>query len=62
MNTEIGSEWNNLYHDKKKMKLFIQQKELLDTFLSHGAISKEQHDHSLSCLITKMGIKDVPKN
>ena len=32
--------------------------DLLDTFLSTGAISQAQHDKSLSCLIEKMGIKE----
>ena len=32
--------------------------DLLDKFLSTGAISQAQHDKSLSCLIEKMGIKE----
>ena len=39
-----------------KLELFRRQKELLDTFLSTGAISLAQHDKSLNCLIEKMGI------
>ena len=31
---------------------------LSDTFLSTGAISQDQHDKSLNCLIEKMGVKD----
>ena len=42
--------------DEKKLELFRRQKELLDTFLSTGAISLAQHDKSLNCLIEKMGI------
>ena len=41
---------------EKKLELFRRQKELLDTFLSTGAISQSQHDKSLNCLIEKMGI------
>ena len=41
---------------EKKLELFRRQKELLDTFLSTGAISLAQHDKSLNCLIEKMGI------
>ena len=41
--------------DKKK-QLFLNQKQLLDTFLEHGAISREQYDKSLGDLIVKMGI------
>ena len=43
---------------KDKEYLFNRQKELLDTFLLHGAITKAQHDYSLNCLKEKMGIKD----
>jgi len=44
--------------DEKKLALFRQQKALLDTFLSSGAISQDQYDKSLNGLIEKMGIKD----
>ena len=44
--------------EEKKLELFRRQKDLLDTFLSTGAISQAQHDKSLSCLIEKMGIKE----
>lgn len=50
--------WNSLSPAEKKLELFRRQKDLLDTFLSTGAISQAQHDKSLSCLIEKMGIKD----
>ena len=43
---------------EKKLELFRRQKDLLDTFLSTGAISQAQHDKSLNCLIEKMGIGD----
>ena len=36
--------------------------DLLDTFLSTGAISQAQHDKSLSCLIEKMGINPESGN
>ena len=41
---------------EKKKKLFLDQKELLDTFLSTGALSPEQYRKSLDGLRTKMGI------
>lgn len=41
---------------EKKKKLFLDQKELLDTFLSTGALSPEQYKKSLDGLRTKMGI------
>lgn len=43
-------------HIDQKLSLFLRQKELLDTFLSHHAISKAQYDKSLGDLIVKMGI------
>ena len=50
--------WKAMSPAEKKLELFRRQKELLDTFLSTGEISQEQHDKSLNCLIEKMGIKD----
>jgi len=43
--------------------LFIQQKELLDTFLSTGAITKKQYDISFNGLIQKMKLdkKDIER-
>lgn len=41
---------------KKILLLFKNQKELLDTFVSRDAISKEQYDISLNGLIEKMKI------
>ena len=50
--------WSLLSPAEKKLELFRRQKELLNTFLSTGAISQEQHNKSLNCLIEKMGIKE----
>ncbi len=44
--------------ENQKLALFLRQKELLDTFLSHGAISKAQYDKSLGDLTQKMGMSD----
>ncbi len=44
--------------DEKKIELFLNQKELLDTFLSHGAITKAQYNKSLGDLTEKMGMQD----
>ena len=44
--------------DEKKVQLFLNQKELLDTFLSHGAITKAQYNKSLGDLTEKMGMQD----
>ena len=43
----------------KKMQLYLRQKELLDTFLEKGAITKEQYEKSFGDLTEKMGMTDV---
>lgn len=48
---ELGA----LSPDEKKRALYERQKELLDTFLLHGAITKAQYDKSLGDLTVKMG-------
>lgn len=42
---------------EKKRELYLRQKELLDTFLAHGAISQAQYDKSLGDLTMKMGMQ-----
>ena len=42
--------------EMKKRELYFRQKELLDTFLAIGAISRAQYDKSLGDLTVKMGI------
>ena len=44
---------------EKKMQLYLRQKELLDTFLEKGAITKEQYEKSFGDLTEKMGMTDV---
>lgn len=55
MNFNIDhSSWTKLSYAEKKAKLFLNQKELLDTMLDRGAISKAQHDKSLHDLMEMM--------
>ena len=42
--------------EDKKRDLYLRQKELLDTFLEHGAISRAQYEKSLGDLKVKMGM------
>ena len=42
--------------EEKKRELYLQQKQLLDTFLEHGAISRAQYEKSLGDLTVKMGM------
>ncbi len=44
---------------EKKKALYLRQRELLDTFLSSGAITKAQYDKSLGDLTEKMGMHGV---
>lgn len=44
--------------DDKKIQLYLKQKELLDTFLKSGAITKEQYNKSLGDLTEKMGMQE----
>ena len=50
-----NDEWEKLTPEEKKRKLYERQVATLDTFLEHGAISKDQHDKSLHDLTVKMG-------
>ena len=50
------SEWLGLSKEEKNEKLFLKQKNLLDTFLQHGAISKAQYNKSLTDMGKKMGM------
>ncbi len=43
-----------LTDEELKHELYLKQKELLDTFLSHGAITPAQYDKSLHDLTVKM--------
>ena len=52
------TDWEKLTLEEKNHHLYLQQKETLDTFLAHGAITKAQHDKSLGDLREKMGEKD----
>lgn len=52
------SEWEKLSPEQKKKQLYLNQKNLLDTFLEHHAISQEQYDKSLGDLTKKMGFAE----
>ena len=55
------SNWQGMTHDEQQRALFKKQKELLDTFLSHGAIDRRQYEKSLTCMAEKMGMTDNEK-
>ena len=47
--------WDGLSREEKNRQLYLRQKELLDTFLEKGAISRAQYEKSLHDLTEKMG-------
>lgn len=52
-------DWERLSPEEKKKQLFLTQKNTLDMFLEHNAISKSQYDSSLNYLIEKMNITNL---
>lgn len=55
-------QWEAMSYTQKNRQLFLNQKELLDTFLERHAISKAQYDKSLGDLRVKMGITETETN
>ena len=48
------AEWEALHYEEKNRQLFLQQTELLRTFLEHHAITQEQYNKSYNDLVNKM--------
>ena len=53
----METDWRSMPPDERKRALFDKQKDLLDTFLSHGAIDRRQYRKSLTCMAEKMGME-----
>jgi hypothetical protein len=51
------TDWRTMPPDERKRALFNKQKDLLDTFLAHGAIDRRQYEKSLTCMAEKMGMQ-----
>lgn len=51
------NDWQGMSHDEQQRALFNKQKDLLDEFLSHGAIDRHQYEKSLTCMAEKMGME-----
>ena len=58
MREETKKQRDSMSHEEKKAWLFKEQKETLNRFLEHGAISREQYDKSLHDLIQKMDVQN----
>ena len=50
------TDWRTMSPDERKRALFNKQKDLLDAFLSRGAIDRRQYEKSLTCMAEKMGM------
>ena len=57
LKNSASTDWSTLPPEERKRALFNKQKDLLDTFLSHGAIDRRQYEKSLTCMAEKMGMK-----
>ncbi len=51
------TDWCTMSPEEQQRALFQKQKDLLDTFLSHGAIDRRQYEKSLTCMAEKMGMQ-----
>ena len=56
MNEQVPAQ-KQMTAEEKKRDLYLRPKQLLDTFLEHGAISRAQYDKSLGDLTVKMGME-----
>ncbi len=56
MNEQVPAQ-KQMTAEEKKRDLYLRQKQLLNTFLEHGAISRAQYDKSLGDLTVKMGME-----
>ena len=59
MHTVQQNEWETLSPEQKKKQLFLNQKNLLDTFLEKKAISQAQYDKTLGDLRDRMDMNGI---
>lgn len=55
---ENENAFEHLSKEEKRVQLYLSQKRLLETFLEHNAISKEQYEKSLNDLTEKMHMEE----
>ena len=53
-----NEDWSALSPEEKNRRLYLKQKELLDTFRATNAISQSQYDRSLRDMKAKMGMEE----
>lgn len=56
------TDWRAMPPDERRRALFTKQKDLLDEFLSRGAIDRRQYEKSLTCMAEKMEMELNEKN
>ena len=58
-----ATDWCTMSPDEQNRALFQKKKkDLLDAFLSRGAIDRRQYEKSLTCMAEKMGMQAEDKN
>lgn len=58
-----ATDWCTMSPDEQNRALFQKRKkDLLDAFLSRGAIDRRQYEKSLTCMAEKMGMQRENKN
>ena len=58
MKYNLEGEFHSLSDDQKRIKLYLNQKHLLELFFERNAISKAQYEKSLNDLTTKMHMEE----
>lgn len=56
------TEWEKMSPQEKKLRLYLEQKKLLDDFLARGAITRAQYDKCFGDLTRKMGMEGHEKD
>ena len=58
MNDIKDIDWSSLSPEEKNRQLYLKQKNMLEMFLEHKAITQDQFDKSLHDLTEKMGMQN----
>ena len=53
----LKTDWQGMTHDEQQRALFKKQKDLLDAFLSRGAIDRRHYEKSLTSMAEEMGMQ-----
>ena len=53
------TEYSALSQDEKKLRLYLRQKNMLDTFMETNALTQAEYNKSLEGLTRKMGMESI---